>query len=552
MQFNRITCLLLLIGCLLPAQARAQNSSGGPLMPEQAAYDVTYYDLDLDIHPERQTIEGQLAVHAEITNPLKWFVLDLDTALTVENVELQTEEGWERRSFERRQGQIWVHFPLTLQPEAQVRLRVAYGGAPRVAPNPPWQGGFTWAETPSGAPWIGVSVQSNGADLWWPCKDHPSDEPDSMAISVTVPDPLTVAANGRLRDVESTDGGRRVYNWFVSTPINNYGVSLNIAPYETIERSYTSVTGETFPVKFWVLPENIEQGRQLMTQMVEHMRFFEEHFGPYPFRTDKYGVAETPYLGMEHQTIIAYGNNYRNNAFGFDDLHHHELAHEWWGNMVTADDWKDFWLHEGFGTYTQAMYAEELDGMEAYHRYMSQMRGQILNVKPVAPRESRTTTEMYFLSAGTMQTDNDIYYKGAWILHTLRYLIGDEAFHEALRRMAYPTPAMEQVTDGRQCRFAATDDFLTISEGTSGRELDWFFEVYLRQPELPELTVERSDARLKLAWSTPDDRPFPMPVEVRIGEEIRRIEMTNGTAVVDVPQDRQITVDPNQWILKAN
>ena len=526
-RFIKITCALAL-GCgLLSSVASAQtDASGGPLIPEQASYDVSFYDLDLDVNPDARTISGHLEVRAAVTNPLKWFVLDLDTALTVERVAAATDDG------------------------EQVNLRIDYGGAPRVAPRPPWRGGFTWAETPSGAPWIGVSVQSNGADLWWPCKDHPSDEPDSMAISVTVPKPLVVASNGRLENVEE-EGDSRTYHWFVSTPINNYGVSLNIAPYETIERTYTSSTGETFPVTYWVLPENEEQGRGLMKQILDHLRFFEKHFGPYPFRADKYGVAETPYLGMEHQTIIAYGNEYRNNAFGFDDLHHHELAHEWWGNLVTADDWKDFWIHEGFGTYTQAMYVEELQGMDAYHRWMRNVRPRLLNVNPVAPRESRTTKEMYFISVSSMQTDNDIYYKGSWILHTLRYLIGDEAFHTALRRMAYPTEAAEQLTDGRQCRFATTGDFLTIAEEVSGRDLDWFFDLYLHQPKLPTLVSERSGNTLQLSWETPDDLPFPMPVDVSIGGERRRVDMTGGQAALDVSAGQPVELDPDRWILKT-
>jgi aminopeptidase N len=551
LRLTTIGLVLLLSGCLLAADARAQeDASGGPLMPEQAAYDVSFYDLDLEISPDRRAIDGRLEVHAAVTNPLKWFVLDLDTALTVDRLEIRTGEGWQANSFERRRGQIWTRVPMTRQPGEDLRVRIEYGGSPRVAPQPPWRGGFTWAETSSGAPWIGVSVQTNGADLWWPCKDHPSDEPDSMAISVTVPEPLVVASNGRLENVEKA-GDRRTYHWLVSTPINNYGVSLNIAPYETIETTYTSVTGEQFPVIYWVLPENVEQGRQLMDQIKEHLRFFEEHFGPYPFRADKYGVAESPYLGMEHQTIIAYGNNYRNNAFGFDDLHHHELAHEWWGNMVTADDWKDFWIHEGFGTYTQAMYAGELQGRDAYHQYMQNIRPQLLNINPVAPGESRTTKEMYFISVGSMQTDNDIYYKGAWILHTLRYLIGEDAFNRALRRMAYPTPAAEKLTDGRQCRFATTDDFLTVAEKASGRELDWFFELYLRQPALPELISERSGGSLQLHWETPDDLRFPMPVEVKIGEDRRRVEMTNGRATLDIPAGETVEVDPDGWILRA-
>jgi aminopeptidase N len=370
-----------------------------------------------------------------------------------------------------------------------------------------------------------------------------------MAISIEAPRPLVVASNGRLREVTETPS-TRTYHWFVSTPINNYGVTLNAAPYEQIERTYTSVTGEAIPVTYWVLPSNLEKGRTLMDQILEHLAFFEEQFGPYPFRADKYGVAETPYLGMEHQTIIAYGADYQNNQFGFDFLHHHELAHEWWGNMVTAYDWKDFWIHEGFGTYTQALYAGELNGPSGYHGYLRSVRGYLNNAKPVAPRTSRTTKQMYFLSAAGQQSDNDIYYKGAWILHTLRYLIGDEAFFASLRRFAYPDSSLRRATGGEQTRFVTTADYRHLVETITGRELRWFFDLYLRQPALPHLVMERSSGTLELRWETPSDLPFPMPVEVAIGGSTRRVEMNGGTASVSIPDGASVEVDPSNWILK--
>ncbi len=367
---------LFLFCLLLPASVNAQSriyDSGGPLMPEQAAYDVTYYDLTVDVSPADSTIQGRVEVHADIVQPLEWFVLDLDTLLTVESVAVRSANaGWQEQPFERRGGQIWIPFSLMKQPGEHVRVAIEYGGRPRVAPNPPWEGGVTWERTPSGEPWIATTVQQEGADLWWPVKDHVSDEPDSMAVRVTVPESLVVASNGALQEVEPETEGRETYHWFVSTPINTYNVALNIAPYRVSEDSFESVTGETFPVKLWVLPGDVEEGKVFFQEMKEHLRFYEDLLGPYPFRADKYGVAQTPHLGMEHQSIIAYGAGFDNTAmtdrdWGFDTLHHHELSHEWWGNLVTNADWRDMWLHEGFGTYMQALYAERLNGTEAYH-----------------------------------------------------------------------------------------------------------------------------------------------------------------------------------------
>lgn len=541
----------LLLGTMLARGARAQTAiydSGGPLMPEQAAYDVTFYDLAVAVQPADSSISGRVRVNAAIVQPLEWFVLNLDTTLTVRSV-VAVSAGGERheRSFERRGGQIWIPFPLMKQPGEEVTLEVAYGGQPRIAPNPPWEGGFTWARTPNGAPWIATTCQQEGADVWWPVKDHVSDEPDSMAVHVTVPEPLVVASNGRLRDVVFASDGRRTYHWFVSTPINTYDVALNIAPYRVIEDSFQSVAGDAFPVKFWILPSDYENGKRLFAEIKEQLRWYEEMLGPYPFRADKYGVAQTPHLGMEHQSIIAYGAGFDNTAmtdenWGFDTLHHHELSHEWWGNLVTNADWRDMWLHEGFGTYMQALYAEHLNGMDAYHAYAADMRRGVENDLPIAPRESQTSKEIYEAS---------IYAKGGSVLHTLRYLIGDEAFFEALRRMAYPDSALRQVTDGAQCRFATTRDFITIAERAAGQELDWFFDVYVRQAALPRLVTERQGDTLTLRWDAPGDRPFPMPVEVEIGGATRRVEMSSGEATLSVPDGAEPVIDPKHWILKT-
>ncbi|HKX46732.1 MAG TPA: M1 family metallopeptidase, partial [Planctomycetota bacterium] len=428
-------------------------------------------------------------------------------------------------------------------------VEVAYGGVPRVAPRAPWDGGFTWARTADGAPWIATTCQGEGADLWWPCKDHPSDEARSMDLRITVPETVIPATNGRFVSMEDAGGGWRTHHWHVSTPINNYGVALNIAPYVRLDADYESVTGEEFPVSFWVLPENERQGREFLDEIVEHLRFHEEVCGPYPFRADKYGVVETPHLGMEHQSIIAYGNRYQGDAtFDYDWLHHHELSHEWWANLVTARDWNDFWIHEGIGTYMQALYLERKFGAEAYAQKMAQDRGAIRNAGPLAPRGSRTTRWMYFGGRAGGSPGGDIYSKGSWVCHNLRWLLGDDKFFEVLRRWAYPDPALEAVTDGSHCRLATTDELLAIAERVSGRELDWFFEVLLRRAALPVLESRVEDGELRLRWNAPDGLPYPMPVEVRKGGKLVRVELADGAAQVDVGR-AEVEVDPRAWLL---
>ena len=527
------------------------TDSGGPLMPEQAAYDVTHYDLTLAVNPTEQSIKGTLVATARIVSPTEWFVLDLDPPLTVESVNAIEANGKSMPlEFERRGGKIWIAFPLTKQPGETVKVSVSYGGKPRVAPRPPWVGGFIWAKTATGEPWIATACQNDGADLWWPVKDHPSDEADSIALHITVPEPLIVASNGRFEGVKKNGDGTQTFNWLMTVPMNNYSVALNIAPYRTIEGQFKSMTGETVPVTFWVLPENYAEGQKLFPQIAEHLAFFEKYLGPYPFRADKIGVAQTPHLGMEHSTVTAYGANFRNNAYGFDSLLFHELGHDWWANLVTASDWRDFWLHEGFQSFMDALYAGALKGDDAYRQYLAGQRAHLRNKQAVAPRESRTTVQVYLAAPDYVNSDGDIYGKGALILNTLRYLIGDEAFFKALRRMAYPDPKMERVKDGKQFRFATTDDFRHIAEEASGMKLNWFFDVYLRQPALPRLVTETKGNSLTLRWETPNNLPFPMPVEVQTGGQTRRVEVGQNGASVTVDAGQPPVIDPKGWILK--
>lgn len=532
-------CLLL-----LALATQDPNTSGDPLVPEEAAYDVLHYELVLEVFPERKTIEGSLTMRARAVVPTERIALDLDSRLAVEAV----RSGDETLETERAGNRLFVELGHPVAAGDELELTVAYGGAPRVAPRPPWDGGFTWTKTRDGRPWIATSCQGEGADLWWPCKDQPSDKPDSMDLSITVPAGLVCASNGVLEEQRELPDGRTVFDWHVASPIANYAVALNIAPYEVIESSFHSVGGETVPVYFYVLPEDLEKGRQALPEFLHHMAFFEDLLGPYPFRAEKYGIAETPHLGMEHQTIIAYGAKFRpDRTFHYDWLHHHELSHEWWANLVTARDWKDMWLHEGFGTYMQSLYIEREQGPEAYRKIMATQRRHLSNRRPIAPRRTRNTKQIYFADDGGY--DNDIYDKGSWVLHTLRWTIGDEAFFTALRRMAYPDPALEKVTDGSQCRFVDTEDFVAIAEAAAGEELDWFFEVYVRQPKLPRLETERLGDELVLKWKSPLEQPFPMPVPVRIGERIVRVEMPGGEARVHVGT-ADVEVDPENRLLR--
>lgn len=531
----------LVVGLLLTAGAVAQrNVSGGTPIPEQSCYDVSHYRLVLAVEPKAKSIAGSLTMTARALNATKRIALDLDEAFKVTKVLVGDREA----EFEHKDLRVWIDLPETVEEGADLRAEIAYAGAPLVAKNPPWTGGFTWSTTRDGAPWIATSCQGEGADLWWPCKDQPDDEPDTMDLIVTVPRELVVAANGTLRE-DRADGALRTFHWHVANPINPYCVALNIAPYIILKDTYTCIDGTATPAWFFALPESEAKAKAALPHFLRHLRHLEEVCGPYPFRNEKYGVVETPHLGMEHQSIIAYGNHYRLEDDGYDWLHHHELSHEWWGNLVTNRNWKDMWIHEGIGTYMQALYLEKTRGFDAYQAKMRSDRANLQNRGPVAPKEPRDSHQIYFTLTG-----NDIYYKGSWICHSLRWVLGDEMFFRVVRRWAYPTAEWESRTDGTQCRFVDTDELLAIAEHESGIELDWFFDVYLHQPRLPDLAVEEGDGYMRLRWKTPNELPFPMPVAVRIGDELRRIEMKDGSAEVKT-EGKPVVVDPDDRILRA-
>jgi aminopeptidase N len=517
------------------------NASGGELIPEQAVYDVKDYMLVVTVDPERKFISGIVTMTFRTNALAPRIALDLDDRFQLRDVTAPREAD-----VVHEDGRIWIDFETPLPKNANYEVSVSYAGVPREAPRPPWDGGFTWSESKRGKPWVATSCQGEGADIWWPCKDHPSDKADTMTIIATVPKGLFCASNGVLVDDDRKNHGH-TYTWKVSSPISPYNVALNIGPFDELKARYKSVSGDTIPVHFWVLPESKKKAKKALPEFLEHLAFMEELCGPYPFRAEKYGIVETPHLGMEHQTIIAYGNKFAGGPFDYDWLHHHELSHEWWGNLVTCRDWKDMWLHEGFGTYMQALYTERKLGQEGLTSFMKQKRRGLKNAKAVAPRKTQDSKQIYFAADGGF--DNDIYDKGAWVLHTLRWLMGDEPFHRALRLMAYPDPALEEVTDGSQVRFADTEDFRAIAEEVHGADLSWFFEVYLRQPELPRLKIGENGRSLVLSWDVPKGADFPLPVPVLVGKELVRVPMPGGAGRLELSSKRY-TVDPDLWLLR--
>ena len=521
------------------------TNTGGPLMFEQAVFDVQSYDVAVNVFPKDKRINGTTTMIARTVIPTNVIVLDLDTPYTIASV----TDGTKDYKYQNKDGRIWIWFPATKQVGEEIKTVIKYSGTPRVAPKPPWIGGFMWEKTPNGADWISVALQNDGADLLFPCKDHPSDKPAMAAMHITVPDPLIASGPGKLEGVKKNSDGTSTYNWRMTNPIANYSIVFNAAPYKIVEDKYKSVDGTTMPIFFYVIPEDENKAAGLIAEQKKYLAYYEKYLGPYPFRSQKVGIVETPHLGMEHSTDIAYGNKFKYAEDGTDWLLLHEFGHEYWANLVTASDWRDFWIHEGFQSYMDSLYQEYLHGKDAYFTAMKNRRKSIRNMQPVAPREPKIAYQVYMAEPDYLKSDGDIYGKGALILHSLRYLIGDDAFFRALHRMAYPTKELEKLTDGRQERLVNTDDFLTIAEEESKMDLDWFFELYLRQPKLPKLVTDVSGSTMNFRWETPNDIRFPMPIDVVINGKTQRVEMKDGRGSINFSGSAP-TIDPNGWVLK--
>ena len=468
--------VLLVLGLLfviLPGCGSEDSAPHSPAraLPEQTAYDVHSYDLRVEVFPERKALAGRVVVQATAQDSLRHFVLNLDRRLTVDSA--WTRNGT-RLPVDRREeeNQLWMRLPEPKGPGETLGIRVAYRGSPRPAPDPPWEGGITWARTSDGRPWVATSCQLGGADLWWPAKDFLGDEPDSMNIEVTVPRPLMGTSNGRLESVEGKAGERRTFHWKVHAPINPYGVAIAVAPYRAVRTSYESNSGRTLPLVLFALPSHETAARQALSGYRRQLRFLENTLGPFPFQEDKIGVAETPFAGMEHQTLVAHnGPLGQRGGLGynapFDVLMLHEVAHEWMGNSVTAAGWKDLWLHEGFATYLEALYMEEIRGDTAYVRVVERFRREAESAEPAGPIAWREPVE------ARRAYRRALYYRGALTLHALRRRIGEQSFLELLRRFAQPT------------RRASTADFIQEAEGIAGHDLTPFFERWLFAESLP-------------------------------------------------------------------
>ncbi len=505
----RLVALALLLTPVPLARAAAQEAGfthadtlRGSITPERGWWDVVFYDLHVTLDPGDSTLHGWNGITYRVVGRQRAMQIDLQVPLEIDSV---IQDG--RRLAYRRDGNAFFVTMGGRQPQGATRtVTVYYHGRPRIAAKPPWDGGVTWGRDPEGHPWIATTCQGLGASVWWPTKDTQADEPDSQRIALTVPDSLVAVANGRLRGIERRPDGWTTYEWFVTSPINNYDVAASVGRYAEYTDFYEGEGGH-LTLGFWPLASHLEAAREQWRQVKPMLRCFEHWFGPYPWYRDGYQLVEAPHLGMEHQSAVAYGNDFKNGYRGrdlsgtgwgltWDFIVVHESAHEWFGNSITTADQADMWVHEGFANYAEALYTECRYGEAAGAAYVIGTRKAVRNDRPIVAA--------YGVNA---EGSGDMYYKGGNMLHTIRHIIGNDSTWRAILR-GLNTEFRHRVVTGRQ-----VEDYMSAHAGV---DLHRVFEQYLTTTQIPVFEYRLHGGELSYRWA--DVVPgFDMPIRVGAG-----------------------------------
>ena len=511
-----------------------QDSLRGSITKERSWWDVKYYHLDIKVNPADSTISGSNTIRYKVLNSYNSMQIDLQQPLEINKV---TQDGKELK-FQRNGNAFFIELVAPQNIEEIKEVLVFYGGRPKIAVNPPWDGGITWSKDKNGNPFIASTCQGLGASVWWPNKDHMYDEVDDMLISVNVPKNLTDVSNGRLQSVIDLQDGTRTFNWYVSSPINNYGVNINIGDYATFSEVFKGEKGD-LDCDFYVLRDNLEKAKIQFKDVPRMLNAFEHWFGPYPFYEDSYKLVEAPYLGMEHQSSVTYGNGFKNGYLGrdlsgtgwglkFDFIIIHESGHEWFANNITYKDIADMWIHESFINYSESLFVEYYYGKEAGAEYVRGTRKGIKNDKPIIGH--------YDVNS---EGSGDMYPKGGNMLHTLRQIVNDDDKWRTILRGLNSTFYHQTVTTKQ------IEDYLSQNVGLN---LKQFFEQYLRDIRIPTFEYKFEANTLSYRW-TNCVPGFNMPVKVTLNRKEKwlkpQAEWTNLSKKV---KDLKLEVDENFYV----
>jgi len=509
----------------------------GSNTPQRAWWDVAFYDLHVKVNPADSSISGYNAINYRVLKPAKEMQIDLQMPLVVDSI---VQDGLELSA--RRDGNAFLVTLISPQRKgARKTISVYYHGRPTVAIRAPWDGGFAWARDSLARPSIATANEGLGASVWWPNKDLLSDEPDSQRVAITVPDSLIDVSNGRLRSTTPNANGTTTYEWFVSNPINNYNVTVNAAHYAHFSDTYEGERGK-LTLDFYPLDYRLDTARKQFQLVKPMLQCFESWFGPFPWYADGYKLVETPHLGMEHQSAIAYGNHYKQGYLGrdrsatghgllWDYIIIHESAHEWWGNNITMKDAADMWIHESFATYAEGLFTECQEGKKAGAEYTVGLRKTIGNNEPIVG--------VYGVNN---EGSGDMYNKGANVLHTIRQLVSDDARWRGILRGLGKT-YWHQTVSGKQ-----VEDYISRQ---SGLNLSKVFDQYLRTTKIPVLEYKLQGPRLSYRWNNVV-RGFAMAVKVTTASgNLTWIHPTESwtTTTVKLSRPEDFRVDENLYVV---
>lgn len=485
-----------------------RDSLQGGLRPERTCYDVQRYDLNIKINPDEKTIVGFNDIAFKVVEKTSKIQIDLFENMQIDSIVHNNKKLEYKRDFDA----VFIDFPNGLTANSSEKIRFYYSGKPKVAKNAPWDGGFVFKKDKQGKHWIGVAVQGTGASLWYPVKDSQTDEPDLGAtIKVAVPNGLMNVSNGRLLGSEDLKNGYTRWDWEVKNPINNYDITINIADYVHIHDNHNGLD-----LDYYVLRDNEETAKKHFEEVKPMMDCFQSKFGKYPFAEDGYKLVETPYLGMEHQSAVAYGNKYKKGYMGsdlsmsgvgllFDYITIHESGHEWFGNSITSSDIADMWIHEGFTQYSELVYIECQFGYEKAMKYAKGLKMNVRNDRPII---------------GTCCVNNegsgDMYPKGALLLNTLRHVINnDELWWKII--LKYSETYRHKIID--------TPTVIAFFNKESSMNLTPIFNQYLSYKKIPALELKLNKKKLEFQWKT-DVTDFNMPIDIKVNGKEIRIEPT--------------------------
>ncbi len=535
MSYKGLSILILSVLCSFTGSTQMfteQDSLRGSITPERAWWDLTFYDLHVKVVPDNKFIEGSNTIRYKVLEPHQVLQIELQQPLKI----LSIQQDGQPLSYTSKGYSHFIALKKTQAVGDTNEVVINYSGNPRVAIRAPWDGGFSWSYDQKGHPFVATSCQGLGASVWWPNKDHMYDEVDSMAISVTVPKDLVAVANGKLKNVTEKED-TKTYDWYVRNPINNYGVNVNIGDYVSYMETYAGEKGP-LELSYYVLRDNLDKAKEQFKQVPLMLDAFEHWFGPYPFYEDSFKLVEVPYLGMEHQSSVTYGNKYQNGYLGrdlsgsgwgktFDFIIIHESGHEWFANNITYKDIADMWVHEGFTAYSENLYLDYHQGKTASSEYVVGTRNNIRNDRPIIGP--------YGVNK---RGSGDMYYKGANILHTLRQLLeNDEKWRSILRGMNAKF-YHQTVTTGQ------IEDYL--SEQT-GKDLSAFFNQYLRTTKIPTLEYKIEEESMSYRYTNIVE-DFDMPVRVYIGEKEHWLFPVREWKSEKLPEGAALKVDNNFYI----